>query len=500
MNPVNSQMHNDKTYCFARPQCVFAIATLISALCGCAGAPERGEERQETQLTPEIVAAVAAVSSSGIESRIRTLVRFGTRHTLSETESETRGIGAARRWIERELRRCSAENGGRLRVSLDEHLSPAGARLPRAAQVVNVVATLPGDDPQERERVLVVSGHYDSRVTDVMNSTADAPGANDDASGVAAAMEMACVMAGHHYGATLVFMAVAGEEQGLLGSEHWAEQARSSGVDVEAMITNDIIGSPVGDLGQRDAQQVRLFADGLMPLLQAVLGQPRPDGVPDPGAAGAPTLRAQILTQVRAGGAADFPANQLGRHVKEAGERYVPNFKVNLIQRPDRVLRGGDHLPFLARGYAAVRMTEPFENFDHQHQDVRIDAGRRYGDDLEFVDPAYVADVTRVNLAALATLALAPRPPQNVRVETIGLGNDTTLRWQASTEANLSGYRVVWRDTSSLVWQHSRDVGKVDVVTLPISKDNVIFGVQAIGSAGTGRNVSLARFPLPLSR
>ena len=480
--------------------CVSIFTAEVASLSGCAGAPEMSEERQETRLTPEIVAAVAAVSSTHIESRIRALAGFGTRHTLSETESETRGVGAARRWIERELRRCSADAGGRLRVSVDEHLSPAGARLPRAAQVVNVVATLPGDDPQARERILVVSGHYDSRVTDVMNATADAPGADDDASGVAAVMEMACVMAGHHYGATLVFMAVAGEEQGLLGSEHWAEQARSSGVDVEAMITNDIIGSPVGDLGQRDAYQVRLFADGLMPLLQLALGQPRPDGVPDPGAAGAPALRAQILTQVRAGGAADFPANQLGRHIKEAGERYVPGFKVNLIQRPDRFLRGGDHLPFLARGYAAVRMTEPFENFDHQHQDVRSDLGRQYGDNLEFVDPSYVADVTRVNLAALATLALAPRPPQNVRVETLGLGNDTKLRWQASTETNLTGYRVVWRETGSPVWQHGRDVGKVDVVSIPVSKDNVIFGVQAIGSAGTGHNASLASFPLPLSR
>ena len=468
------------------------------AMAACTLPPAGTPRSAQPPLNPTVTTLVGEISPERIERTIRALAAFETRHTLSETESDTRGIGAARRWIKRELESCSSDAGDRLLVEFDEYIEPPGRRMPRAVKIVNVVATLPGTDPQAHARLLVVSGHYDSRAGDVMDATSSAPGANDDASGVAAVMEMACVMARHRFEATIVFLAVAGEEQGLLGSNHWAAKARRQGLHVDAMITNDIIGSPVGENGERDAHQVRLFADGLWPLLRMMLGAQRNTPEPDEDAAVYESVRQQMEAQAQAGGGADFPTSQLGRHLKEAGERYVPGFKVNLIQRRDRYLRGGDHLPFLARGYAAVRFTEPFENFKHQHQNVRTEKGVRYGDLPEFVDYAYVADVARINAAGLATLALAPAAPKNVRIEVFELGNDTTLRWEPSNEADLAGYRIVWRDTDSPVWQHHRDVGNVTRATLEgLSKDNLIFGVQAVDRDG---NASLANFPLPLGR
>lgn len=474
---------------------------LAAALAGCAAAgreqgPTSGSSAASPPRDAAVVAALAAVSAERIERRIRTLAAFGTRHTMSETDSPTRGIGAARRWILGELQACSAAAGGRLEVALDEHLVPAGGRIARPTPVVNVVATLPGTDPQARARMLVVSGHYDSRASDVLDAEADAPGANDDASGTAVSMELACVLATQRFPATLVFMAVAGEEQGLLGAERWAEGARRQGLRIEAMITNDIVGSPVGDKGQRDARQLRLFAESLSVQMRAALGPTRSDAGAE-GANDQERLRRQLDAQLRAGGAADFPTNDLGRHLKGAGERYLPGFEVQLIQRPDRYLRGGDHLPFLQRGFAAVRFTEPFENFAHQHQNLRDVGGIRYGDLPEFVDFGYVADVARINLAGLATLALAPAAPRNVRVETTELTNDTTLQWDRATEPGVAGYRVVWRATTSPTWQASRDVGLFDRVTLAVSKDNVIFGVQALSAGG---HASLATFPLPMTR
>ena len=448
-------------------------------------------------IDPAVSQVIAAMSAPRIEARVRALAGFGTRHTLSDTVSDTRGIGAARRWIKRELEACSSAVGGRLQVAFEEHLEPIGPRVPQPTPIVNVVATLPGTDPLSRDRLYVVSGHYDSMPSDVLDAGSDAPGANDDASGVAAVMEMACVMAGHRFDATLVFIAFAGEEQGLLGAARWAAEARRNGLRVEAMVTNDIVGSPVGDFGQRDARQLRLFADGLTPLLRLALRAPGAR-VTAEDAATYEEVRQRLDAQTRAGGTADLPTNQLGRHLKEAGERYLPGFTVNLIQRPDRYLRGGDHLPFLARGYAAVRFTEPFENFKRQHQNVRIENGVQYGDLPEFVDAAYVADVARINVAGLATLALAPAPPANVRIEVLQLGNDTTLRWDRNAEPDLAGYRVVWRETGSPVWQHRRDVGNVaETVLKGLSKDNLLFGVQAVDRTG---HASMASFPMPLTR
>ncbi len=444
---------------------------------------------------PAIAQMLTEISATRIEQRIRQLAAFETRHTSSDASSETRGIGAARRWIERELQECSTRSGGRLQVTMDSFIEPAGQRLAKATELVNVVATLPGSSPASRNRILVVSGHYDSRNSDVMDATGLAPGANDDASGVAAVMEMACAFAGRQFDATLVFMAVPGEEQGLLGATHWAKEARSKGLRIEAMVTNDIIGSATGDAGQRDAKQLRLFADGLDPLLrllvQARSNQPASDAETKANDA----MRDGLQELVLAGGAEDLPTHQLGRHLKSAGELYLPGFKVNLIQRRDRYLRGGDHLPFLERGYAAVRFTEPFENFNHQHQNVRTEGGVVYGDLPEFVDYAYVADVARVNAAGLASLALAPAAPLNLRLHVTELTNQSQLSWSPNSDAELAGYRLVWRATESAVWQQAMDLGLVTTVTLDVSKDNVVFGLQAVSKSG---HASLASFPLPL--
>jgi hypothetical protein len=414
---------------------------------------------------------VAAVSPQRIEATIRKLVSFQTRHTMSDTVSDTVGIGAARRWIKSELERCGA--GTRLQVAFDSHIAPVSARISRPTEIVNVVATLPGAQDAARERMYVVSGHYDSRNTDIMDATGAAPGANDDASGTAAVMELACVMARHQFDATLVFMAVAAEEQGLLGAAHWAEQARQKNLNIAGMFTNDIIGSSRADDGRVDASQVRLFAESL-PATREMNE----------------VNRALVAT----GGENDSISRQLARHVKEQGERYVPKFKVNVIQRRDRYLRGGDHMPFLERGYAALRFSEPNEDFSHQHQNLRTENGKVYGDLIEFDDFNYIAKVARVNAAALATLALAPAAPQGVKLRTDKLENDSNLVWQPNTEPDLAGYRIVWRETTAPAWQGSMYVGNVTQGTVKLSKDNYFFGVQAVDRDG---NVSVATYPMP---
>jgi hypothetical protein len=441
---------------------------------------------------------LAAISPARIEQTIRTLAAFGTRHTASETASNSRGIGAARRWIEGQMRQCSAANGGRLQVQMDEFVEPAGPRLSAPTTLVNVVATLPGASAgTPRERLLVVSGHYDSRNSDVMDAQGEAPGANDDASGVAAVMAMACAMAGQRFDATLVFMAVPGEEQGLLGARHWARRARAQGLNVEAMITNDIIGSSRGDAGQHDPKRLRLFADGFDPLLRLLVNASTNSPAGEDEARTNAAIREQLQPLALAGGGQDLPTQQLGRHLKAMGERYLPGFQVDLIQRRDRYLRGGDHLPFLERGYAAVRFSEPFENFNHQHQNLRTEQGVVYGDLPEFVDFAYIADVARINLAGLATLAWAPAPVRGAVIDATELTNDTTLQWAASGDPQLAGYRVVWRRSESAAWEGQQDVGQFTRVTLPLSKDNLIFGIQALSADG---HASLAAYPLPLLR
>ena len=443
---------------------------LLLALIAFSGASSPAPSKQNA----DIEKIVKEISAKRIEATIRKLVSFETRNSLSDTASDSRGIGAARRWIKSEMERCNAESGGRMKVEFDEHLAPVSARVAQPTPIVNVVATLPGEQAESRDRIYLVSGHYDSMRSTPINPDGLAPGANDDASGTAAVIEMACVMSKYRFNATLVFMTVAGEEQGLLGSTFFANAAKAKGLNIAGMITNDIIGNTRGSDGKVVRDHVRLFAEGIPPLKE----------MPD-----------EWLTLIRTGGENDSPARQLARHIKAAGERYVPKMKVDLIYRRDRYLRGGDHFPFLDAGFAAVRMTEPNEDFHHQHQDVRVENGVQFGDLPEFVDFAYTANVARVNAAALATLATGPAAPQEVVMENLRLENNTTFRWTANNEPNVTGYRVVWRETTAPFWQKFEDVGKVTRTTIyGVSKDNVVFGLQAMDKDG---NVSMATYPRP---
>lgn len=425
---------------------------------------------------PQIEKITAEISPANIEAIIRKLVSFKTRHTLSTTTSPDTGIGAARNWIKAELERYSRESGGRLVVAFDAfHQPPVPPRLPQGADIVNVVATLPGTQAGAKDRVYVVSGHYDSRSLAIMDTDTLAPGANDDASGTAAAMELARVMSHYSFDATIVFLTVASEEQGLNGSTHWANEAKAKGVNVAAMFTDDIIGNTQHEDGTRDRSHVRLFAEGVPPLKE---------------------LPADELAQLRTGGENDFPTRQLARLIQSVGERYVPQLPVKIIYRRDRYLRGGDHSPFLDDGFPAVRFTEPYEVFAREHENVREENGIHYGDTIDYVDFAYTADVARVNAAALAELALAPAPPRGVEIETVKLENDTTLRWEPNAEPDLAGYRIVWRDTTAPQWEHALDVPKTVTrqTVKGFSKDNLIFGVEAIDAGG---HASPAVYPKP---
>ena len=449
---------------YSLPIGLILVATTVSA-----------DNDPSTRLDPDIAALVESVSAERLRTDVFTLAGFHTRHTLSETQSDNRGIGAARRWLKAEFERISASHGGRLQVAFDRFQQPpTPPRLPAGAEIVNVVATLPGSDPASVDRVYVVSGHYDSRSLGIMDLDTPAPGANDDGSGTVAVLELARVMAGYEFDATLVFMAVAAEEQGLHGAKHWADTAQAAGTRVDGMLTMDIVGNSHDEHGNRDASHVRLFAEGVPPL--------------DP-------LPAEVLAQLRTGGENDFPTRQLARSIKETAERYVDDFEIRIIYRKDRYLRGGDHSPFLAAGFPAVRFTEPREVFARQHQDVRVENGVQYGDLPEFVDAEYLAQVTRANAAALANLARAPAAPTGVQIEAVALTNDSTLRWQRGSEPDLAGYRIVWRATTSPFWEDSAWAGDVTRFTIEdVSKDNVIFGVQAVDLDG---HVSPAVYPTP---
>jgi hypothetical protein len=309
----------------------------------------------------------------------------------------------------------------------------------------------------------VVTGHYDSRCTDVLDFTSDAPGADDDASGVAAVLELARVMATRRSEATIVFAAVAGEEQGLYGSDHLAQQFKDANADIQAAFSNDIVGTgDAHDGTAADPYTVRLFVEG----------------VPTSETAQQASVRQSV------GGENDGASRQLGRFVAEVAGAPVTGMKVRVIWRRDRYLRGSDHISFLLRGYPAARLTEPRENFAHEHQDVRVEEGVQFGDLVEFCDFGYIARVTRVNAAALWLLAQAPGTPKGVVLDTTQLTNETTLRWNANTEADLAGYEVLWRETTAPDWEHVVAAGNVTTVTIDLSKDNVFFGVRAVDRAG----------------
>jgi Zn-dependent M28 family amino/carboxypeptidase len=424
---------------------------------------------------PEIAKFLREIDARNIERTIRKLVSFGTRNTLSEQNDPNRGIGAARDWLFAEFQKVAATSGGRMTVEKQTFEQAKAQRVPQPTMLTNVVATLKGSQPESEKRMYVVSGHYDSMCSSPTDAKCDAPGANDDASGTAAVLEMARVMVTRRFDATIVFMTVPGEEQGLLGATHYAAEAKKNNLDIEAMFTNDIVGNSLGGNGVHDPHTVRIFSEG----------------VPSNETTAEATIRRSV------GGENDSASRQLARFIKDVGERYVPSMKVWLIYRRDRYGRGGDHQPFLEQGYAAVRFTEPNENYDHQHQNVRIEKGVQYGDLPEFVDFKYIADVARVNAAALASLASAPARPKNVLVAS-GLANDTNLTWEANQETDLAGYEIVWRDTTAAQWTNSRWVGNVTSYTMKgMSKDNSFFGVRAIDKQG---NRSPATYPRPAPR
>jgi hypothetical protein len=457
----------------------FTLVSPVHAQRRRAGGPRinnTGALPPNSQRNPTIARLITEINAGNIERTVRKLVSFGTRNTLSAQDNPTRGIGAARDWLYGEFLRVSQTSGGRMTVEKQTFEQAPGKypRIARPTTLTNVVATLRGTQPASQARLYVVSGHYDSMCTSPTDAECDAPGANDDASGTAAVLEMARVMAKYEFDATIIFMAVAGEEQGLVGANYFAEQAKQKEWNIEAMFTNDIIGNTLGGNNVRDRRTLRVFSEG----------------VPSSETAEEAGVRRGV------GGENDSAPRQLARFIKETSERYLPAMNIMMVYRRDRYLRGGDHIPFLERGYAAVRFTEPNEEYKHQHQNVRVENGVQYGDLPEFVDFAYIAQVARVNAANLAALALAPARPKAAGIVTARLTNDTDLRWDANTEPDLAGYEIVWRETTSPIWTNSRAVGRVTSYTMTgMSKDNYFFGVRAVDRQGNRSPVS---FPRPM--
>lgn len=420
----------------------------------------------------EITKMMNEISAARLEADVRKLASFGTRNTLSAQDNPTRGIGAARDWLYAEFQKISEACGGCLTVEKQSFEQPVAPRIPKPTILTNVVATLKGtSDP---DRIYIVSGHYDSMCTSPTDGECDAPGANDDASGTAAVVELARVMSKRKFDATIIFMAVAGEEQGLLGAAYFAEQAKQKGMNIEAMITNDIVGGVTTLKNSPHRNRLRIFAEG----------------VPSDETA------QQAATRRSVGGENDSQARQLARYIKEQSDRYMKDFRAWIIYRRDRFGRGGDHIPFLERGFAAVRFTEPDEDYTHQHQNVRTENGKFYGDTPEFVDYKFLANATRINLIALASIANAPAKPQNVGVVTGRLTNDTDLRWDANTDADIAGYEIAYRDTSAAEWTNFIPVGNVTAFSVKnMSKDNYFFGVRAVDKDG---NRSPVVYPRPV--
>lgn len=454
---VNRREHLWKNWSKA-PLLLFSLALSMS----CPAAERPPYPARTASADRRISAALHEVSSSRIRADITALAGFGTRSTLSAQDAAAitrgRGIGAARDWIKAQFESYSRECGGCLEVKTDAFIQQPEERITQPTLITNVYAVLRGKDPTAALRIVLVTGHYDSRNSDNFDVEHDAPGANDDASGVAVSLECARVLSKLQFPATIIFLTVAGEEQALNGSEHFARVARAQNWDIQAVLNNDIVG------GNRSPEQdplvVRVFSEGL------------------PAAADAQQLQ-RIAAQ---GGENDSPSRQLARYVAETAAIYRTGLKPLLVFRLDRYLRGGDHSSFNRQGYTAVRLTEFREDFNRQHQTPRTEGGIEYGDSPKHVDLDYVARIARLNAATLATLAAAPAPPTQVAILATQLGNDSTLEWQASPAA--SGYEVLWRATSSPDWQHAQIVGSSTSATLKVSKDNVIFGVRSFDSQG----------------
>ena len=425
-----------------------------------------------TQRDPDIEQMLKEVSTDSLQSYIRTLVAFGTRNTLSTQTNPKRGIGAARNWVLARFNEMAATSNGRLTAMIDTTtLQPDGKRVDRTIILGNVVATLKGTDPADN-RIFIISGHLDNMRTSPTDSIGDAPGADDDGSGTAAVMECARIMSKHGFPATLIFVAVSGEEQGLLGSTYMSEKAKKENWNIEAVLNNDIMGSNnSNETNIIDNNKVRVFSEGL------------PAYETEKTAANIRNLGLEN----------DGKARQLARYVKEIGERYVDNLQVVMIYRNDRFLRGGDHTPYVQRGFAAVRITEMNENYTRQHQDVRTEKNINYGDLPEHIDFEYLRKNTCMNLANLASLSKAPPMPDSVKMEVRRLTNYTNLYWKAPKFGKLKGYYVLIRETTSAFWQRKIFTTETEM-RLPLSKDNYFFAVQAVNETG---NESLPVVPLP---
>jgi hypothetical protein len=442
--------------------------SLALALClGFAGTVPARADVPAPPLDPALAAALARVSAQELRATDERLVAFGTRSTFSENAGRKRGVFAARAYLVDRFRRIARDSGGRMTVALDTYTQPAdpAKRVPRPVVISSVIATLKGDDPTGR--TYVMSSHYDSRNTNNDDGEHDAPGADDNGSATSAVVEAARILAGLPMHGTVIFACFDAEEQGLFGSGHFAKTLKDAHVDVEGDLNSDIVGASVGDDGVKRDDTIRIFSESI------------------PTGANAARINA-------IGSQNDSPSNELARFTKETADAYSTGLHGMLVWRADRFLRGGDHESFNAEGFPALRFTEPRETFAHQHQDVRVENGVQYGDLLQFMDFDYLAKVTRYNIAALASLALAPATPK-VSVDTKALTNDTLLSWEAVPRA--ARYEVVRRLTTEPVWSAVQDAGAVTRITIPLSKDNWQFGVRAVDAEG---HRSPAGFPTPV--
>jgi Zn-dependent M28 family amino/carboxypeptidase len=428
---------------------------------------------QSTVSDPEINKMVAEVSATNMENTVRKLVSFGTRHTLSDTKSNSRGIGAAQRWVKSEFDKYAKNSNGRLTAEIDYFTIKAdGRRIAVDSQLGNVMATLKGTDPTDN-RVLIISGHLDSRATDVMNATIDAPGANDDGSGVAAVLEISRIMCQREFPFTIIFVTVVGEEQGLYGARHLAEKAKAENWNIIAMLNNDMIGNSLSNGTKlRDNVNVRVFSEAI-PFLETEAEA---------------KLRKSINREN------DSPSRLLARYIKTTTSQYIDQLNINLVYRNDRFLRGGDHTPFSQNGFTAIRFCEMNENYDHQHQDVRLEKGTQFGDLPEFMDFEYMRKVTGANLATLSNLGWSPKAPKNVGIKISELTNFSDLVWSAPEGKLVFGYQVLVRETSASHWEKTIFV-KDTAVTIPYSKDNYLFAIQSVDELG---HSSLPVFPVPV--
>ena len=428
---------------------------------------------QITTSDPEIFKMVNEVKTENLEAIVKKLVSFGTRHTLSDTKSNTRGIGAAQRWVKSEFDKYALASNGRLTSKIDYFtIKAAGKRIAVDSELGNVMATLKGTDPTDN-RVLIISGHLDSRASDVMDAKSDAPGANDDGSGVACVMELARIMSQREFPFTLIFVAVVGEEQGLYGAKHLADIAKEQKWNLIAMLNNDMIGNSLSSGTQlRDNTQVRVFSETI-PYTET---------------------EAEAKMRKATNRDNDSPSRQLARYIKTVTQQYVPQLDIQLVYRNDRFLRGGDHTPFSQNGFTAIRFCEMNENYDHQHQNVRKENNIQYGDLPEFMDFEYMRKVTCSNLATFSNLAWSPKAPENVGIEVKELTNSSVLVWQAPQGKPVFGYTILIRETSASHWQKAVFT-KENKIEIPYSKDNYFFAVQSVDALG---HASLPVFPIPI--